>query len=104
MRRSDFFSSGPMGVPFTPGQKVMCVNADGCGLSKRAVYVVSDAKDCQLCRGGIRLTSGPRPTDVPCGWWDAKRFRPLDPPNDELTQRIRKAKPTPTKVKEPELV
>jgi hypothetical protein len=88
---SPFHRSRRIGSPFSPGQAVQCVDATGTGLKRSAIYRVEKVNECLACGGGVRLTSGPRPTDVPCGWWRARRFRPLKPPMDELTERIRRA-------------
>lgn len=91
----NFNQSRTPGRLFDKGDKVECVNASGTGLTKGAIYVIADTSDCPMCKGGVTLTSGPRPTDVPCGWWRARRFRPIKPPGDELTERIRRARGRP---------
>lgn len=83
--------------PFSPGDAVQCVDAEGSGLARNAIYRVREVNPCPNCQGHVRLTDGPRPTDSMCGWWRHTRFRHIRPPNDELTRRIRAARPAPAK-------
>lgn len=81
--RSRFHISRPIPGPMGPGDKVECVDASGTSLRRGGIYTVDQAHPCPMCGGGLRLTSGPRPTDVPCGWWRVERFRPLRGPDAE---------------------
>ncbi len=95
--------------PFSPGDKVECVDASGTSLRPRGVYAISDVSDCPVCPGGVRVDSGPSPTDVGCGWWRHTRFRPLRPTDPALVERIRRCRPpapsgpAPTPNRTPEL-
>jgi hypothetical protein len=88
-------SPGPRN-PFSVGDVVQCVDAQGTALSTNAIYRVTDTNQCASCRGALRLDSGPRPTDSGCGWWFSKRFRHVRPPQDELTERIMRSRKNPT--------
>lgn len=90
--------------PFSPNDVVQCVDAEGTGLTKNGIYRIKDVNPCPNCSGQVTLTSGPQPTDSLCGWWRHRRFRHVRPPNNELTERIRKARPAPTRTRELEKV
>jgi hypothetical protein len=99
---ANFMSSRPMkrGGLFSPGEKVECMDPSGTTLTRGGIYEIAESEICKLCGDGVMLTTGPTPTDSLCNrWWRADRFRSIRPPEDEVTNMIRQARPAPARPK-----